>query len=446
MFDKKYYKRAIGVAWPAVLEFFFVSIADIIDTFMVSAMGPQAVAAIGLTTQPKFIALSIFIAINAALSALIARRQGEGNKKKANQTLLTTLYIVILFVIISDLIFIPLAPAFMKFAGSNPETHDLSVRYFRIIMGGVVFTALSTSINGAHRGSGNTQIAFVTNVVSTIVNIGFNYLLINGNLGFPALGVTGAAIATVMGTVVSTIMCLFSLIKPNSYLNFKDIASESLEFDKKIARDLSSLGINIFIENISARIGFFITAVTAAGLGTNAFAAHNVGMNLLSLTFSFGNGMQVAAISLTGNALGAGDKVAAKTYGKVSQQVGLGISIILSAIFLFFGRDIFRLFFEQEEILDYSVIITRFLIFIVIFQISQVVYGGCLRAAGDVRYTLFVALLSVTFIRSIVTLIAVHIFGMGLAGIWLGVLSDQISRYVTLCHRFYQGKWLNMEI
>lgn len=440
-FEDKYYKRALRVAWPAVLEFFFVSIADIIDTFMVSAMGPSAVAAIGLTTQPKFIALSIFIAINAALSALIARRQGEGNRYKANQTLVTSLFIILVFVIITDLIFIPLAPAFMRFAGSNPDTHDLSVKYFRIIMIGIIFTALSTAINGAHRGSGNTQIAFTTNVVSTIVNIFFNFLLINGNLGFPALGVTGAAIATVMGTVSSTIMCFLSLRRSESYLNFKHMFGREIKFDKKIARDIFPLASNIFVEGISARIGFLVTAITAAGLGTNAFAAHNVGMNLLSLTFAFGNGMQVAAISLTGNALGEGDKNKALTYGKVSQQIGLGISLVLALIIWLFGRNIFGLFFSESDILDYSRIITGFLGFIVIFQISQVIYGGCLRAAGDVRYTLFIALLSVTFIRTIVTLTSVHLLGLGLVGIWMGILSDQLTRIITLRSRFYKGKW-----
>ena len=81
---KEYFKKSLKIAWPAVLEFFFISIAGFIDTFMVSSMGPAAIAAIGLTTQPKFIALSVFFAINAAVSALIARRRGEKNREKAN--------------------------------------------------------------------------------------------------------------------------------------------------------------------------------------------------------------------------------------------------------------------------------------------------------------------------------------------------------------------------
>lgn len=443
---KDYWKKSLSIAWPALLEFFFISIADIIDTFMVSGMGPSAVAAIGLTTQPKFIALTIFFSINAAVSALVARRQGEGDRQEANKTLLTAIYIVIAFVILVDLVMMPFLSPILKFAGSNPETHELSIAYFQIIMGGIIFNALAMVINAGHRGCGNTQIAFVSNLVSSVVNISFNYLLIYGNFGFPALGIRGAAIATVLGTVVASIMCTISLMRKSSYLNFNQFVRVKFSFSKKIAKSIASLGSNIFVENVSARIGFLVTAITAASLGTEIFAAHNVGMNLLSLTFSLGNGMQVAAIALSGNALGAEDKEGAKTYGKVCQEIGFALSVIVSIILIFFGRNIFGLFFKDPNIIEYGVIITRFLTVIVLLQISQTIYGGCLRAAGDVKYTLFVALLSVTFIRSAVTLLAVNVLSLGIIGIWLGILSDQASRFICLRRRFHQGNWVNKKI
>ena len=446
MTRKDYFKKSLAIAWPALLEFFFISIADIIDTFMVSGLGPSAVAAVGLTTQPKFIALSIFFSINAAVSALIARRQGEGKQDKANVTLTTSIYIVIFFVLLVDLIMIPFASQILKFAGSNNQTHQLAYDYYIIIMGGVFFNAMSMIINAAHRGAGNTRIAFISNLISSLVNMTFNYLLICGNLGFPKLGIQGAAIATVLGTVVSTIMCGFSLTRKSSYMNIAIMIKNKFAFSKNIAIDIGKLGFNIFVENVSARVGFLVTAITAASLGTHSFAAHNVGMNLLSLTFSFGNGMQVAAISLSGNALGAENKKAAMIYGKVCQEIGFIISVIISIILLIFGKNIFSLFFKECDIIAMGVLITRFLTIIALLQISQVIYGGCLRAAGDVKYTLGVALVSVTFIRSIVTLLCVHYLNLGLSGIWIGILSDQVSRFVSLRHRFTKGEWVHKKI
>ena len=443
---KTYFKKSLSIAWPAVLEFFFVSIAGFIDTFMVSSLGPAAIAAIGLTIQPKFLSLSVFFAINAAVSALIARRQGEGKRDKANVTLTTALYIMVFFVIFVDLLMIPFAGKILELAGSNTETHKLAYDYYMIIMIGLIFNALSMLINAAHRGCGNTQIAFISNMVSSVVNISLNFLLIEGRFGFPKMGVRGAALATVLGTVVATIMCLISLIDKNSYMNFRTMAKNKFKFSMEIAGEIKNLGVNLFVENISARIGFMITAITAARLGTEAFAAHNVGMNLLGLSFSFGDGMQVAAIALTGNALGAGHKDEALKLGKSCQELGFIFSVIFSLIMIFFGRNIFFIFFNENHILDMGVLISRFLTVIVLLQISQVIYGGCLRAAGDVKYTLGVALVSVTFIRSIVTLICVNVLNLGLAGIWIGILSDQASRFLSLRHRFNLGEWVHKKI
>ena len=446
MIKNKYRKRALQIAWPSVLESFFISLAGLIDTFMVSSIGSSAVAAIGLTTQPKFIALSIFIAIAVSVSALVARRKGEEDKKMANQTMVTAMIVSVSLCIVISAIFIIFTPLIMRLSGSSPDTHDLGVSYFKIIMAGMIFNVISMTINAGQRGSGNTQIAFTTNLVSSIINIFFNYLLINGNFGFPKLGVTGAAIATVLGAFVAAIMSFSSLFRKSSYMSFRLIKKYKLHFSNFIFKEILGLGSNIFVENIAARIGFLVTAITAAKLGTDQFAAHNVGMNLLSITFSFGDGMQVAAVALTGNALGARKKEEAIKYGKTCQEIGLSISIILSVILVLFRKNIFRMFFDDENIIAMGSIITFYLIFIVIFQISQIIFGGALRAAGDVKYTLAVSLISITFIRSAATIFFVNILHLGIQGIWMGIIADQISRFIGLWLRFRKGDWVNIEI
>ena len=242
------------------------------------------------------------------------------------------------------------------------------------------------------------------------------------------------------------IMCFYSLSKRNSYLNFREMKKVPMKIDKTISKEISRLGVNIFIEIMSMRIGFFVTALTAARLGTESFALHNVGMNLLSLSFSFGDGMSVAVITLTGNSLGAGNKDEAIVYGRACQQIGLIMSLTISAIFFIFGRSIFGLFFSDQSLADQSLIIIKYLGFIVIMQVLQVIFGGSLRSAGDVKYTLAVAIVSVSIIRTAVTLITVNMLKLGLDGIWIGILSDQTSRFIGLRHRFKQGKWVDLKI
>lgn len=446
-FDKRALRsEAIRMAWPAVLESFFVSLAGMIDTLMVSTLGAASVAAVGLTTQPKFIGLSFFLSMNIAVSALVARRKGEERQDNANEVLLTSLTYTLIMCLIVTLICVVFAGQIITLCGSNADTHDPAVLYFRIIMGGMFFNVVSLVINSAQRGSGNTKIAMTTNVVSSVINVIFNYLLIGGNFGFPRWGILGAAVATVLGTVAAMFMSVRSLFSKDSFVSIPYMIEKKIRPTWRTFVSLIRLGFNFFIENMAMRVGFLTTAVIAAKLGTNPFAAHQVGMNFLNLGFAFGDGMQVAAVALTGRSLGANAKDKALAYGKICQEIGLFISFVLAIIFFVCGRFLFSLYFSDPETIEMGVLISRYIMVTVLVQISQVVYGGCLRGAGDVRYTLFASLISVTLIRTLVTFVLAGLLNFGLHGIWLGILSDQLSRFLMLGSRFRKGEWVKLRL
>ena len=149
MKNKNFYKRAIQVAWPSVLESFFIALAGIIDTYMVSSIGSSAVAAVGLTTQPKFIALSIFFSINIATSALVARRLGEEDKEGANRILFTAIIMGLVLTVVISTVMVYFSDSILRLAGSNSDTHTDALNYFRIIMGGMIFNVVSMTINAA---------------------------------------------------------------------------------------------------------------------------------------------------------------------------------------------------------------------------------------------------------------------------------------------------------
>lgn len=439
-------QETLRMAWPAVCESFFVALAGMIDSLMVSSMGSYAVAAVGLTTQPKFMGLSVFIAINVAVSALVARRRGEKKKADANQILLTAIFFILAAVAVVSALCVIFANQIIHFCGSAEDTHDTAVIYFRIIMGGLVFNALSIGINAAQRGAGNTIIAMRTNVTSNVVNVIGNYLLINGHLGFPALGIHGAAIATVFGTVVACVMSFCSLLKQDNFVSLPYIIQKKIKASSKTLVHIVKVGYSVFIEQILMRAGFMTTAMMAAGMGTAAMAAHQVGMNILGLTFSFGDGMQVAAVALIGRSLGEGSPGKAKEYGKVCRRIGMCISVSLAIIYFFGGEALYRLFFEEEHIVAYGVQIIHVVIFIVLFQVSQVIYMGCLRGAGDTAYTAMASTISVTLIRTSFSYLCGILLNWGITGIWLGILADQVSRFLFASIRFKTGKWIGIKI
>ena len=444
--EKGITKEAVRMAWPAVCESFFIALAGMVDSLMVSSMGASAVAAVGLTTQPKFMGLALFFAMNVSVSALVARRRGEKNQRSANQILLVAILFVIVATVVISSACVMWANEIINFCGSAPETHEPAVIYYRIIMGCMIFNVLSMVINAAQRGSGNTMIAMRTNIVSNVVNIIANYLLIQGHLGFPALGIAGAAIATVFGTVIACIMSFASLFRRDGFVSIYYIMEQQIRPALEPVISIIKLGFSVFIEQILMRVGFMSTAMMAAKMGTNALAAHQVGMNILGLTFSLGDGMQVAAVALIGRSLGEGSPDKAKAYGKTCRMIGLGISCVLAVVYFFGGEWLYHLFFAEQEIVDIGVMIIRIMIIIVLFQVSQVIYMGCLRGAGDTTYTAIASTISVTIIRTSASYFFGFVMGLGMAGIWMGILADQISRFLFASIRFKQGKWTKIHI
>ena len=218
-YQKENIKITIDMAWPAIVESFFVAFAGLVDSLMVSSLGSYAVAAVGLTTQPKFVGLSLFFAVNVAISALVARRRGEGNQDAANRILYTAFLFIVLAAVVLSTVFVVFANPIIEFCGSAPETHDSAVLYFRIIMGGMIFNCIQMGINSAQRGAGNTKITMRTNITSNTINIIFNYLLIGGKFGFPKWGIQGAALATVLGTVVACVMSILSIMKKDGFIS-----------------------------------------------------------------------------------------------------------------------------------------------------------------------------------------------------------------------------------
>lgn len=444
--DKNVIKKSLSMALPSMLEMFFVCLAGLIDSLMVSSLGSDAVAAVGLTNQPKFLGMSVFMALNVSVSALVARRFGEKRREDANTVFTTAFFFMLVMCAIISFLMVYFADFIIKFCGSTPETHEDAVAYFRIIMAGLVFTTVQMCINSAQRGCGNTKITMRTNITANVVNMVFNYLLIGGKFGFPALGIRGAAIATVFGYFVSCVMSVVTVFGNKVYVSIPYIFKNKILPRIKAFISIIKLGYSVFLEQLLIRIGFMLTAIMAADQGMDSMAAHQVVMNILSLSFAFGDGLQTAAVALIGRSLGEKDPDKAWEYGNACQFIGGIISVALVVIYLFGGRSVLGLFFREKHIVDIGVSILYIAIVTVLFQVRQIIYMGCLRGAGDTFYTAMASMISVTVIRTVVSYIGGYVFGLGIAGIWLGILADQVCRLIFGYIRYKRGKWINIKI
>ena len=411
---------------------------------MVGTLGSYAIAAVGLTNQPRLIVLAIFMALNHGITAVVSRRYGQQDKDGANRVLRQILLLAALVVILLSALGQPTARPLLRFAGAKPDTLEHAVTYFRIILIGIPAVVLSMNINAAQRGVGNTRIAMRTNMTANLVNCCCNYLLINGHLGFPALGVAGAAIATVIGNYVGLAIAIASLFRRDGFLqlNFR----ESFKPNRDDLRSIFRVSGAACLEQVFLRVGFFIYAKVVAELGTDDYATHQIGMHLLTLSFCFGDGLTMAASALVGRSLGQKRPDLAVMYGKCSQRIGICIAALLAVVFLSFARPIYMAFSRDPAIIAKGIPIVYMCAVITAGQISQVIFSGCLRGAGDTMFIALTSMISIGCIRPFLSWFLCYPAGLGLYGAWFGVIIDQYLRLILNGIRFGRGKWTKIEV
>lgn len=442
--SKEVYKTAVEMAWPSALEAVLVQLIASVDLIMVGGLGPVAIAAVGLTNQPKFILLAVVLSLNIGVTAVIARRRGEKDRIGANRTLRQAILICVILAFFLSILGFCFARPLLLFAGAKSDVIKSAVIYFRIICIGNFFTSISLTINAAQRGIGNTKISMKTNIVANIVNLILNYLLIQGNLGFPALGVEGAAIATAIGNFVALVMSVKSITYAHGFLDIS--TRESWKLDKKTVLNIFNISSSALIEQIFMRVGFFMTTKLIADLGTVAFATHQICMNILHISFAFGDGLGIAASALIGQSLGAKRQDMAIIYGKTLQKISMSVGFVFVVVFIV-GRNFFVSLFSTDP----SIVAMGAQILIIValtspIQTSQVVVTGCLRGAGDTKFVAITSFISIGIVRPLSTWLFCYPLGLGVFGAWVAFGTDQTLRLIINWSRFLKGEWTKIKV
>lgn len=447
---KTLYSNAVRIALPAAIEGALLSIIGSIDSMMVGGISPAALTAVGLTSQPRMILLIITQALCVGTTALIARRKGEGDQEGANRVLMQSMFFITIVGILSMLLGYFAAHPLMYIAGAKEDTIGMAVDYFRIISLAFVFNSWSLCLCAGMRAIGKTTITMTTNIAANLVNVVLNYCLIGGNFGFPALGVKGAAIATAIGTCVSCMIAFGFALRKDGYLRLR---FKNLSFDRQTISGFLRVGSSSMAESAALRIGFFINARLIADIGTFQFAAYQIVQQVTSLSFVLGDGVATAGATLVGQSLGSGRKDVASAYVQVARKISHVASIALMII-IFFTRHLLAGLFTEEAVIiagagvAFAVVITG-----IIPQNGRVVYSGCLRGAGDVRFVAMCALLSVTIIRPILTYVCCYPMDRLLpnwhfayTGPWIAFVIDAYIRQELLRRRIKNGAFLNVKL
>lgn len=424
-------KRIIAIGVPAVIESIISALIGAIDTKMISGLGKDAVSAVSFTSQPKLILLSIFFAMGTAVSVFVAQALGRQDRTEANAYFQSILRITVILSLIVGILAGLLAEPIMSVCNRQPDTVDMSVSFFRIIMFFLVFNAVSIVLNAALRGISKTRLTLISSIAMGVVDIFVNYLLIEGHWGFPRLGVVGDALGTVCGMAASCVISIVLLSKRSGFLTFKGLFVPKR--DPEIMKNVRVKASNTVAENIFTRIGFLLSSIIISSLSSDLTAVYSVTMILLNYSFSFGDGLQAAVLTLTGQYMGAGQYREVRDYIHLSRILGAVVSAVLSAVYILGARGFFSQYFTDEAAITQGISYTYIAAALTFFQIIRIINVAAMRGMGDVKSPRIMATICVLVINPAVAFLLTSVLSCGVWGIWIASLTSQVCWFIMSC-------------
>lgn len=439
------YGDIVHIAWPSLVELILTQLASMVDLIMVGQLGPWALSAVGLSTQPRFLMMTMFMAMNVGATAMVARYKGSGEAEKANTVLRQAMLLTFVLSAISSVVGFFASETLIQFMGAaDAETLAGGTVYLQIQFIGFITMALTSTVTATLRGVGDSRTAMIYNLIANVVNVIFNYLLIYGHFGFPRMEVAGASLATVIGQIVAFVLAMWAILSGKRYLHMR--FTDSYKPDKETLRSIFVIGMPAMLEQLVMRAGMIIYSKTVAGLGTVAFAAHQVCMNIQALSFMNGNAFAVSATSLMGQSLGKKRPDMGQAYSNRTQMLGMMVSFALAFVFFFFGGPITAMYSDDPQVIAWGAQILKLVALVQPFQSSQLILAGALRGAGDTKATAVITFITVLLVRPGLAILLINCTSMGLMGAWVALVADQFLRSLLIFQRFHSGKWRNYKI
>lgn len=434
--------KVAAIVLPALVELVLSHLFTMVDTIMLgrSDMSAVAIAAVGLTNNPMNLVRAILIALNVGTTAGIAWAVGAGEHKSAGQIARNALMLNALVGLTASVILYTFAGQLVSFMGAQADTYDYARTYLRIVAVGVFPLSITFAITASFRGLGQTRLPMVYNILSNLMNVVGNYLLIYGKFGMPKLGVAGAAISTTCSQAVGLVLALGFMHAAFSRMHL----SGDWRLRVTWLRRILNVGVTSMIEQLIMQVGFIIFARQVSGLGTTVFAAHQIGLSINGLTWMPGQAFGVAATTLVGQSLGAGQKRKAEAFVRLIHRMSMLVAVLMAALFLTCAPAIVSLYTTDEEVAALSAGVLRLIALGMPGICTQLPIAAGLRGARDTRFPLLASMAGIWIFRVMLAGPFIYDFGWGLTGAWMTIVLDQTTRALVVYARFRTGKWLHV--
>lgn len=430
------------LAWPIFIELFLQFLLGAVDTLMVSRISDQAVAVVGFSNQLFNALTTLFATVASGAGIVIAQKIGSRKEEEARTVGIIAFNVTTVIGLILSILLIAVPEPIARLLQLPEELMPLAKIYISIVGGGMIFTAMMSTLGTAIRNTGNTKGPMYTAIGMNVIHIIMNYCFIFGAFGFPQWGLTGVAISTVISRVLATIV-LFVIFLNAFYrkIEVRDFRSYNHRLMKEVLVIGWPLGVNSASWVFSQLAIFSFLAV----LGQTELSARTYMNTLESFCFLLGFSLAVAAQIQIAHLYGAGKtKQAYRAVYRVL-AVGLPLVIVNAFILVLFGKHILGLFTENGEILAMGASLLWLNLLLQPGKMVNMAIGNSLNAVGDTRYTMNISLIFMWIVATGCSYLFGVSMGWGITAIYACMIADEYLRGILSFFRWRDRKFLRMK-
>lgn len=443
------YGEVLKLAFPLILSTGSSTLQMFVDRMFLTWYSPAAIAAAAPGGVVTLTLQCVFIGTAAYVNTFVAQYYGARQNDKIAAAVWQGIYFAVAAGILY-LSFLPLAQPIFHLAGHSPEVAALEIQYFRILAFGSLPIFVMAAASGFFGGRGETRIIMWANILATAINIVLDYLLIFGHLGFPALGMKGAAIATVTANYVAASAIIVYMFKARYRSEFSILKNH--RFDFPLFKRLLRFGLPNGFHFMLDLLGFTLFVLLVGRFGTLELAATNITFNINHIVFMPMIGIGMAVEIIVGQRLGE-DKPALARYGTYSAlHLTFLYMITIALTYVLIPQIYLWPYASQAQTAQFAVIqkmtinLLYFVAFYSIFDTLNIIFASALKGAGDTRWVMIASVLLSWSTLIIPSYLASVVYKWGIYVAWCFVTLYIMTLGIAFLLRFWTGKWESMRV
>ncbi len=436
-----FYTMLLKLAIPIIIQNLIISSINMVDTVMIGKLGEVEIAAVGIANQYFFLFNLLVTGITSGAGVFISQYWGQRNEEYIQRTLGLSLITSILSSIIFTIVALLIPHTIISLFNTDPYVIKLGADYLKIVCTSYIFIAVSMAYGVSSRCIEDTIPPMVVSIVALIANAILNYIFIFGHLGFPAMGVKGAAIATLIARLIEAATMVLYVYARKGVLaaGWQQMTDLSRCFIQRAAGTI----IPVVVNDMFWALAMIIYAIAYGHLGTQAMAAIQITTTVQNVFMVFAFGIAHSAAVMIGNQVGAGNMDEGRLYSRRFLKLSVISGIVIGIILALSTPTILSFFNVSEEVYQ-STLKILYIISATIFikLISAVIIVGILRGGGDTRYALKIETLTMWGVGVPLVFLGSFILKLPVETVVLMVVLEEITKATLSVRRLKTGDWM----